>query len=139
MSYNLERFLREQETDYEVALKEVKRGLKLSCWMWYVFPQLKELGQSSTAKYFGIDGIEEAKAYLENDILSERLIEISNELLKLEDKNADRIFGYPDNLKLKSCMTLFSMVSDNPIFQKVIDEYFDGNKCERTIEILRNK
>lgn len=134
---SLERFVKAQDQSYENALNEIKRGRKRSHWMWYVFPQIKGLGYSSTAQYYAIQNKEEAKEYLNHPILSKRLVEISEELMKLESTNANEIFGYPDDMKLKSSMTLFSLVSEQEIFKKVLDKYFDGKIDERTVEILK--
>ena len=136
--YNINRFVQMHEIDYQVALNEIKSGKKRSHWMWYIFPQLKSLGHSSTAKYYGIENLEEATEYLENEYLRKNMFEICNELLKL-NKSADEIFGYPDNLKLNSCMTLFSLVSDNKIFDKVIDKFYNGIKDELTMKEVKNE
>ena len=103
--YNLDRFLKAQELMYPWALREIKNGRKQTHWMWYIFPQLKMLRRSSTALYYGIDNLEEAKAYLEHPILGTRLREISSVLRALETNDPLAVMGYPDNLKLCSCMT----------------------------------
>ncbi len=137
MGWNLERFKRAQCDSYEQALREIRSGRKRSHWMWYIFPQLRGLGFSSTAEYYGISTLDEAKAYLEDPVLGPRLAEISQVLLELDDKNADRIFGYPDNLKLRSCMTLFAAAAGrDSVFQKVLDAYFNGVGDPRTTEML---
>ena len=137
MGWNLERFKRAQCDSYEQALREIRSGRKRSHWMWYIFPQLRGLGFSSTAEYYGISTLDEAKAYLEDPVLGPRLAEISQVLLELDDKNADRIFGYPDNLKLRSCMTLFAAAAGrDSVFQKVLDAYFNGVGDSRTTEML---
>lgn len=135
---NLDRFIKAHKEDYEQALKEIKNGRKLTHWMWYIFPQITGLGMSETAKYYEIKSLEEAKAYLNNELLKSHLIEISNALLELYTNNPIEVFGDVDSLKLKSSMTLFSYVSDNEIFNKVIDKYFNGNKDLKTIEICTN-
>jgi len=132
----LNRFIEAQENSYSHALSEIKNGEKRSHWMWYIFPQIKGLGFSSTANFYGIDDVEEAKLYINHDVLGTRLLEITNALLILKSNNADEIFGFPDNLKLKSCMTLFKHVSDEPVFQAVLDKFFDGDEDEKTVEIL---
>lgn len=135
--YNLKRFIEAQESDYEIALSEIKSGKKRSHWMWYIFPQLSELGYSSTAKYYGISNIEEAKAYLNNEALKKHLIEISQELYKLDD-NIANILGYPDDLKLKSCMTLFNCVDPSiEIFKKIIEKFYNGEWDQSTLELLK--
>ena len=133
---NLERFLKAQELDYETALAEIKAGYKRSHWIWYIFPQIQGLGYSSMSQYYAIRDMEEARAYIEHPILGRRLIEISRALLQLLSNDAGDVMGYPDNMKLKSCMTLFSLAGDNDIFQKVLDKFFDGEKDKATIDIL---
>ena len=137
--WNLERFKKAQEHSYQYALEEIRNGRKESHWMWYIFPQMRGLGQTELAHCYGISCLEEAKAYLNDEVLSSRLIEISEVLLQLEDKNAEKIFGWPDVLKLRSCMTLFAKASGrtDSVFQKVLDVYYDGNDDERTLEMLK--
>ena len=143
--FDLNRFIKAQEKDYETALKEIKNGKKVSCWMWYIFPQIKGLGMTSMSNFYGIEDIEEAKEYLHNEILSKRLIEISNALLELENNDIKEIMGFPDNLKLKSSMTLFkkaeelSDVKYDNIFQKVLDKYYNGEEDNNTLVILEKK
>lgn len=135
--YDLDRFLKAQERGYGVALSEIRSGHKRSHWIWYIFPQVKELGFSSTSEFYGIDGLAEAKEYMANTILKSRLIEISNELLSLQSSDADNVMGYPDNLKLRSSMTLFAeAASEENVFQRVLDKFFAGKKDQRTIELL---
>ena len=139
MNYNLERFIKAQEKDYNKALSEIKQGKKQSHWIWYIFPQLKELGHSSTAQYYGIKDEEEARQYFQNTLLKDHLIEITKELYK-QNNNIKKILGYPDYLKVKSCMTLFSYIDPTiDIFQKVIDKFYHGNKDEITINLLKKK
>ena len=108
--------------------------------MWYIFPQIKELGFSETAKYYGIESLEEATEFLQHPQLGQNLVTITLELLKLGSNNATSIFGTPDDMKLRSSMTLFSLVSPaNPIFQQVLDKFFDGKKDDQTIELLKLK
>ena len=133
---NLERFINAQQYDYPVALYELKAGYKESHWMWFIFPQYKGLGYSSIAKYYAIQSKEEAIAYVHHPILGKRLIEISQVLLDLNCDDATAIFGSPDDLKLKSCMTLFYIVSKESIFQQVIDKFYHGQYDQRTIELL---
>jgi uncharacterized protein (DUF1810 family) len=142
----LERFLKAQINDYETALKEIKNGKKASCWMWYIFPQIIGLGMTSTAQYYGIKNIEEAIEYLNNEILGTRLVEISQALLELDDDtNINEVMGYPDNLKLKSSMTLFKKASEesgnkyDDIFQKVLDKYYNGQEDQKTLDILSSQ
>lgn len=138
-SYNLERFVEAQEEDYAIALREVKQGKKVNHWMWYIFPQLAGLGNSSTTKYFAIVDATEAKLYIEHPILGKRLVEISEALLRMSHNSAYIIFGTPDDLKLLSCMTLFESI-DNPhkdIFRKVIDKYYNGKRDNITLQLLK--
>ena len=135
---NLQRFLNAQEKEYHAALSEIKNGKKQSHWMWYIFPQIAGLGFSETSKIYAIKDIHEAGEFLKDPILRSRLIEICNELLNLETNDAHTIFGTPDDLKLHSSMTLFSSLPNtNPVFQKVLDKYFDGKKDGVTLEILK--
>ncbi len=135
--YDLDRFLKAQERDYGVALSEIQSGHKRSHWIWYIFPQVKGLGFSSTSEFYGIDGLAEAKEYMANIILKSRLIEISNALLTLQSSDADDVMGYPDNLKLRSSMTLFAEAApEENVFQRVLDKFFAGKKDQRTMEIL---
>lgn len=137
-NYNLDRFIIAQERDYQIALKEIKNGYKKSHWMWYIFPQLADLGYSTTAKFYGIKNKDEAIAYLQNEYLKNNLIEISNALNQIND-NISNILGYPDDLKLKSCMTLFNYVDPTiEIFSKIITKFYNGEKDFNTIKILEN-
>lgn len=139
-TYNLERFIEAQEEDFAIALKEIKQGKKVSHWMWYIFPQLAGLGYSSTAKYFAIKDIDEAKQYLEHPVLGKRLVEISEALLRIPPHiSAHSIFGTPDDLKLHSSMTLFEYV-DSPhkdLFGRVIDKYYNGKRDSVTLLLLQ--
>ena len=135
--YNLDRFLKAQELMYPWALREMKNGRKQTHWMWFIFPQLKVLGQSSTALYYGIEDFDEAKQYLAHPVLGTRLKEISEALLSLETDDPYRIMGDIDGLKLCSSMTLFAEVAGyDSVFGKVIDKYYNGNKDMNTIRIL---
>ena len=136
MKNDLERFLKAQDKDYEQALKEIKKGRKTSNWIWYIFPQIAGLGFSSTSKYYSIKDKNEAIEYLKNNTLKNRLIEICEALLSLESDDATYVMGYPDDLKLKSSMTLFSEVSDIDLFKKVLDKFYNGEKDEMTISLL---
>ena len=134
---NLLRFLEAQNEDFEIALKEIKNGRKTSHWMWYIFPQIKGLGQSETSKYYAIKDRREAQDFLHHDILGSRLVEISNALLTLRTNDPVKVFGHIDSVKLKSSMTLFSLIENsNPVFQEVLDKYFDGEKDENTIQLF---
>jgi uncharacterized protein (DUF1810 family) len=133
VNYNLERFLEAQETDYSMALREMKEGQKRGHWIWYIFPQIKGLGHSYNSEFYGISGTKEAKAYLEHPLLGARLREISQAMLDCGNPSADDILGFPDVLKVRSCMTLFDMVSPNDIFKQVLDKYYEGKPCDKTI------
>lgn len=136
-AYSLERFVEAQRWDYPAALSEIKSGRKLSHWMWYIFPQMRGLGTSNMAYKFGIAGLDEARAYMAHPILSNRLIEITEELLKHKNKSAEDVFGYVDALKLKSSMTLFSLVSDEgSVFHLAIDQFFRGEVDLKTLELV---
>ena len=140
MDYNLERFVEAQKRDYPIALNEIKDGYKRNHWMWYIFPQLKQLGRSSIAKYYGIEDIEEARAYLLHPVLGTRLKEICEALLEQDSNNPYKIMGNIDGMKLCSSMTLFSEAEgNNSIFDKVLLKYYDGKKDNLTVELLRIK
>ena len=131
--YNLERFINAQENSYKIALKEIQNGEKQGHWMWFIFPQIDGLGMSPMSRKYSIKNQQEAKDYLDHNILGNRLIEITRALMKIEQKSARSIFGYPDDLKLKSSMTLFKIISpDNKLFSDVLVKYFNGKVCERT-------
>ena len=132
VKYDLERFVEAQKYDYDRALREIKNGLKQGQWMWYVFPQIKGLGHSYNSEFYGISSKEEAKAYLEHPVLGVRLREITQALLDCS-RTADDIFGYPDVLKVRSCMTLFDLVSPNDIFNDVLYKFYEGQRCDKTI------
>ena len=136
-SYDLDRFLKGQARNYDDALREIREGCKRSHWMWYVFPQIQGLGYSSTARYYAIRDLDEAKAYLQHPVLRRRLLEISGALLELNTNNASRVFGWPDDMKLRSSMTLFAEAEPEcDVFRKVLDQYFHGQKDENTLSIL---
>ena len=132
----LERFVQAQEGSYARALQEIKNGRKTSHWMWYIFPQLSGLGHSQTARYYAIRDRAEAEAYLAHPVLGKRLLEISSELLKLESSDATAVMGWPDDLKLKSSMTLFSLVSREPVFRQVLEKYFRGEEDAYTVQAI---
>ena len=135
--YDLDRFLKAQQNDYDIALAEIKNGRKRSHWMWYVFPQIQGLGFSETSRYYAIKDIDEAKAFLNHPVLGERLIEISRALVYLKQNDAYSIFGSPDDMKLKSSMTLFASVhGTDMVFQAVLDRFFDGEKDLSTLQAL---
>lgn len=137
--YNLNRFLEAQETKYNEALTEIKKGKKQGHWMWYIFPQIAGLGFSEYNVFYAIKNREEATQYLQHPVLGKRLIQISKAVLEINGKTANEIFGKPDDRKLQSCMTLFNQVKNSePIFQDVLDKYYQGIKDEKTIQLLNN-
>ena len=137
--YDLERFLKAQDSgwgSYAEALKEIKDGRKSGHWIWYVFPQIKGLGHSYNSEFYGIGSTNEARAYLEHPVLGKRLRDITQSLLECNNTSAFNIFGYPDVLKVQSCMTLFDIVSPYDIFWDVLEKYYEGGRCEKTIRRL---
>lgn len=135
--FNLERFLTAQSETYATAFSELKSGQKRSHWMWFIFPQIDGLGFSPTTKYYAIKSLEEARAYLKHPILGKRLIECAETVLGIEGRNASDIFGFPDDLKFRSSMTLFSLVSEpNSVFSRNLQKYFNGEGDPRTLQIL---
>lgn len=137
--YQLKRFLDAQDADYAAALQEIKTGRKRSHWMWYIFPQIAGLGMSGISRHYAIIDLQEAKEYMQNPLLKAHMLEICKALLQLEEKNADIIFGFPDNLKLKSSMTLFEAAApEYTVFADVLEQYFAGERDEKTLGILRN-
>ena len=136
--YNLNRFLEAQMTTYEGAMLELARGRKESHWIWYIFPQIEGLGRSDTAKLYSIKSLEEGRAYLEHPVLGPRLTEACKILLSLKDASMDEVMGFPDDLKLLSSMTLFEFISGSgSIFTKIIEIYFDDERDENSIELIK--
>ena len=137
-TYNLDRFLDAQRFTYPIALSEIQRGYKRSHWMWYIFPQLRTLGQSDNAIFYGIEDRAEAVAYIEHPILSERLREITSALLELPTANPVCVMSSTvDAVKLCSCMTLFEAVTeDNAVFTAVLEKFFDGRRDEQTLALI---
>ncbi len=133
----MNRFIEAQENNYATALAEIRNGRKQTHWIWYVFPQIRGLGQSATSKYYAIRDLQEAEEYLQHPILGKRLIEISRALLELKEDNAHKIFGSPDDLKVRSSMTLFALVKDaDPVFQQVLDRFFRGERDKNTLALV---
>ena len=134
---NLDRFLKAQEEYYETALNEIRNGRKQSHWIWFIFPQAAGLGMSSTSQYYGIEDMAEAKEYLANTVLRNRLLEITGELLKLPDNDAERVMGYIDAIKLKSSMTLFHRADPKcELFSAVLKKYYNGEEDWKTLSLL---
>lgn len=135
--FDLQRFLDAQDGIYPRALAEIMDGRKRSHWMWFVFPQIAGLGRSEMNVRYAIKNVDEARAYLEHPVLGERLREISRAVLEVGGKTAYQIFGSPDDMKLKSSMTLFERAAEpGSVFAEVLEKYFDGERDERTIGIL---
>ena len=137
---SLERFVQAQENTYETALNEIKNGKKETHWMWFIFPQLRGLGMSSISRYYGLEGIEEARAYLEHPVLSERLYNICDALLDHTDKPIRKIFGDIDAMKLKSSMTLFALAKESySIYHEVLLCFFDYDFCPATEDLIKEQ
>ena len=135
--HDLERFVRAQEEDYDRALAEIRSGHKRSHWMWYVFPQLDGLGSSSTARRYAIKSIAEARAYLDHPVLGPRLIACAEAALAVKGRSAHEILGSPDDMKLRSCATLFAQVAPpGSVFAQLIDKYFAGRPDDKTLHLL---
>jgi len=134
--YDLDRFVRAQEPDYARALSELRAGQKQSHWMWYVFPQIEGLGASTMSRRYSIKSAAEARAYLDHPLLGARLRECFAAVLNIEGRSALQIFGSPDDLKLRSCATLFAAVSGEAVFGNVIKKYFSGQHDPETLSIL---
>jgi uncharacterized protein (DUF1810 family) len=135
--FNLQRFVSAQARDYKAACEELRSGRKRTHWMWYIFPQFDGLGYSTTSKLYAIKSKDEARQYLAHPILGTRLLECVNILLSLKGRSASEIFESPDDLKLKSSMTLFASVQPTePAFARVIEMYFQGKSDNRTLELL---
>jgi uncharacterized protein (DUF1810 family) len=136
--FKLSRFFEAQEADYTRALSEIQSGHKRTHWMWYIFPQLRGIGSSSTAQFYGIENADEAKAFLAHPILGPRLVGCANALLELQGRSAEEIFGYPDVLKLKSCATLFAHVSGHDsVFRRLLEKYYGGEPDKLTLQLLQ--
>ena len=138
-SINLERFIKAQQNygTYQTALAEIRNGRKETHWMWYIFPQMLGLGVSPTSQYYAIRSMEAAKAYLNDPYLGGNLREICQALLQLESSNAAGIFGWPDDLKLRSSMTLFTLAAgEDSVFAKVLEKFFDGKYDAMTLQLL---
>lgn len=140
--YNLRRFVDAQQAVYEAVCRELRQGRKQSHWMWFVFPQIKGLGRSATAQRFAISSREEAEAYLAHPILGPRLRECSRIVADLEGRSVEDIFGYPDDMKFRSSMTLFAHAAadkDKEIFQRCLEKYFGGEADPATLVLLNRR
>jgi uncharacterized protein (DUF1810 family) len=135
--YDLNRFLEAQERTYEQALSEIRNGCKRSHWMWYVFPQFEGLGSSPITQRFAIRSLAEAAAYLQHPVLGPRLLESASAALAVEGRSAFEVFGFPDDMKLRSCATLFAHVSPaGSVFEQLLGRYFEGKRDEKTLGLL---
>jgi uncharacterized protein (DUF1810 family) len=137
VSYELIRFVRAQEDDYAQALSEIRSGRKRTHWMWYIFPQVDGLALSSTSRYYAIKSLAEARAYLDHPILGPRLVACAEATLQIEGRSAREIFGSPDDLKLRSCATLFACVAPrDSVFDRLLTKYYQGERDGRTLQLL---
>jgi uncharacterized protein (DUF1810 family) len=138
-SIDLERFVSAQASVYSEALAEIRSGRKRTHWIWFIFPQVAGLGHSSTSMHYAIRSLEEARAYLKHPLLGSRLTECAEAVLAVEGRTASDIFPYPDDLKLRSCMTLFAAATAGPesVFARVLEKYFQGKHDERTLQLLK--
>ena len=134
--FDLNRFISAQDKVYDRVLVELRNGSKRSHWMWYIFPQLDGLAQSTTSKYYAIKSREEAIAIINHPILGTRLKECAEAVLAVDGKTVSEIFGYPDDRKLKSSMTLFSEVATDSVFARVLNKYFQGEQDKKTLQLL---
>jgi uncharacterized protein (DUF1810 family) len=135
--FDLERFVQAQQAVYAAVCAELHAGAKRSHWMWFIFPQLKGLGSSPSAQHYGLASLAEARAYLDHPLLGARLRECTRRLLLLEGRSAAAIFGYPDELKLRSCLTLFERAApQEELFSEALGKYYGGKPDPRTLELL---
>jgi uncharacterized protein (DUF1810 family) len=135
--YVLTRFVRAQANDYEQALSEIRNGRKRTHWIWYIFPQFDGLAFSSTSQYYAIKSVAEAKAYLAHPLLGPRLLECAEAVVRIEGRSATTIFGSPDDLKLRSCATLFACVSPpDSVFDRLLAKYYRGERDGKTLQLL---
>jgi uncharacterized protein (DUF1810 family) len=135
--YDLGRFVQAQQGDFDRALAEIRGGKKRTHWMWYIFPQLDGLGSSATAKRYAIKSIDEARAYLDHPVLGPRLLQCAEAAAGIEGRSATEIFGSPDDLKLRSCATLFACVSPpGSVFDRLLDKYYGGERDRKTLRLL---
>jgi uncharacterized protein (DUF1810 family) len=137
--FNLERFLTAQAPVFETVLAELRAGRKRTHWMWFIFPQLAGLGRSSTARFYGIGSLDEARAYLAHPVLGPRLDQCARVVLEAESPSLHAMFGSPDDLKFRSCMTLFSLAADDPddVFCHALERWCDGQPDEQTLAFIR--
>lgn len=138
--WDLERFVFAQQVNYERALREIRSGKKQSHWMWYIFPQVRGLGASSMSWKYGLEGLEEARAYLAHPILGQRLLDCCEAVLRTASNDPWEVFGSPDDQKFRSCLTLFALADPSvPVFEKLLDKFYGGEKDLKTLQILEHK
>jgi len=138
--YDLNRFVRAQESSYEQALSELERGRKQSHWMWYIFPQLDGLGSSSMSRLYSIKSEAEARAYLAHPVLGPRLSACAEAILAVDGRSATAILGSPDDMKLKSCATLFAHVSErSSVFERILEKFYAGERDATTQRLLASR
>jgi uncharacterized protein (DUF1810 family) len=136
--FNLNRFRKAQQGIYDLVLAEIRGGRKESHWMWYIFPQYDGLGTSAMAQRYAIKSVAEAEAYLGDPLLGPRLLECAEAALAIPGRSASEVFGYPDDMKLRSCATLFAAVSPpDSVFERLLEKYFAGERDERTTQLLK--
>ena len=137
-AYDLDRFVTAQATVFDTALAELRAGQKRSHWMWFVFPQLRGLGMSSTAQFYGLSSLAEAKAYLAHPVLGPRLLACTQAILSIEGRSVHQMLGSPDDMKFQSSMTLFDMASEDTetVFRQALDRYCGGQMDDRTLQLL---
>ena len=137
--YDLNRFISAQEGIYDRILAELRGGLKRSHWMWYIFPQIDGLGHSLTTRHYAVKSVEEARRYLGHPVLGARLVECAEAVLAVQGRSVSDIFGYPDDMKLQSSMTLFALVAGpRSVFERVLEKYYQGKRDARTLQIVGN-
>ena len=135
--YDLRRFTKAQRNTYDRALAELRNGKKQTHWMWYIFPQIDGLGHSATSRRYAIKSIEKARQYLNHPVLGKRLLECVKVILAIEGRSISEIFGDPDDMKLKSSMTLFTCIPNSPsVLFRVLDKYFNGNRDVKTLQLF---
>jgi len=135
--FDLQRFVDAQKPVYDTVVGELRGGRKRSHWMWFVFPQLRGLGNSPTAVRFAISSVDEARAYLDHELLGARLRECAGLVARIEGRSAEEIFGWPDDMKLRSSMTLFAHAADdNAEFVAVLEKFYGGEEDPATVELL---
>jgi uncharacterized protein (DUF1810 family) len=139
-AYDLSRFVRAQEADYDTAISEIRSGRKRSHWMWYIFPQFDGLGTSATSRHYAIKSVAEAEAYLRHPVLGPRLTESFQAVLGVQGRSALELFGSPDDMKLRSCATLFASISPaGSVFDQLLGRYFGGERDERTLRLIEGR